>query len=393
MTDTAFLCLSSVMGCGTVLVRRTKAAVKGIGVLATTAVARLESVCTPAYMCDGMAHCPQRDDEHLCDLVCPRGCMCYGLAFLCSVVFSVDSYPHLKYLSAVGSGMTPALLTTNVMLVYLSLENCQLVSLQLPSLPNLLCLDLKLNRMKHINVDTLLAAISLKMLILSDNPLTGLFTRGNKSNVTLGELTYLELSRVPQKQLDPFLSEVFPTLQTLNLSHTGLTDAAEGFSHYQQLKVLDLRGCPLTKIPRAVFQGLDQLQTVYGDNYKLCCADTVPAGFNLAHCFAPSDEISSCGDLLYSNIFRVILSIMAAVCILGNLASFAFRVFLLPNANTSGFGILVTHLCVADFCMGVYLAIIGVADSDVHGQLPVEGHHLATQRHVQGGWLSVSSIL
>ena len=323
---------------------------------------RSSRVCLhPEYMCDGMAHCPQRDDELLCGFVYPNNCTCYGLAFSCSVQFPADSYPQLRYLSAVGSGMTPALLTANVMLIYLSLADCRLVSLQLPTLPNLHTLDLSLNSIQHIHIDTLSAVVSLRVLILSDNPLTT-FTRVNGSGVTFSDLIYLDLVRIPLKQFDLSLGDVFPSLQTLNLSHTGLSDVDKGFGHYQQLRVLDLRGCPLTNIPRTMFQGLSQLQTVYGDNYKLCCKDTVPVGFNLGQCFAPSDEISSCGDLLLSDAYRVILSTMAAVSIVGNLASFAFRILWLQNANNSGFAILVTHLCAADLFMGVYLGIIGVAD-------------------------------
>ena len=324
---------------------------------------RSSRVCLhPDYLCDDMAHCPQRDDELLCGFLCPTGCRCYGLAFFCSLSFSAEDYPQLRYLSAVGSGMTPALLTDTVMLVYLSLADCRLVSLQLPSLPNLHTLDLRLNSIKHIQVGTLRSVVRLRVLILSHNPLTGLFDLGNKSVVPLSYLTYLDLSSVPLKRFDPALSDVFPSLKTLNLSSTGLSDAGEGFSPHQQLRVLDLRDCPLTSIPRAMFQGLGQLQTVYGDNYKLCCKDTLPAGFNLGQCFAPSDEISSCGDLLHSDFYRVVLSIITAVSLLGNLTSFAFRILLMQNANSSGFAILVTHLCIADLSMGVYLAIIGMAD-------------------------------
>ena len=323
---------------------------------------RSSRVCLhPDHVCDGMAHCPQRDDELLCDFVCPRGCTCYGQALSCSVVFSVDSYPQLRYLSAVGSGMTPAQLAANSMLVYLSLENCRLVHLKLPSLPNLHTLDLSRNSIKHIQVHTLRAVHNLRTLILSDNPLKTLFTQVNGSSITFSSLTYLDLSGSPLKEL-PFLSDVFPSLQTLNLSLTGLSHAGDGFSHYQQLRVVDLRGCPLANIPHAMFQGLGQLQTVYGDNYKLCCESSVPTGFNLDHCFAPSDEISHCGDLLHSNTYRVILSIVAVVSLLGNLTSIVFRVFLQHNANCSGFAVLVIHLCVADLLMGVYLTIIGVAD-------------------------------
>ena len=323
---------------------------------------RSSRVCLhPEYMCDGMAHCPQRDDELLCGFVCPTGCTCYGLAFSCSLVFSAGSYPQLRYLSAVGSGMAPALLTNNTMLVYLSLADCQLVSFQLPSSPNLHTLDLSMNLIEHVQFDTMPDAFSLRKLILIDNPLTPLlFTPTNGSGVAFSDLVYLDLSRVPLEHLDPSLSRVFPSLQTLNLSGTGLRDVGEGFSHHQQLRVLDLRGCPLTRIPHTMFQGLGHLQTVYGDNYKLCCKETLPSAFNMKQCFAPSDEISSCGDLIHSNIFRVILSFIAAVSILGNLISFVFRVLALQNS--SGFAVLVTHLCFADLLMGVYLAVIGVAD-------------------------------
>ena len=324
---------------------------------------RSSRVCLhPGYVCDGMAHCPERDDELLCGLNCSVGCTCYGLAFFCKTVFSAGDYPQLRYLSAVGSGMTPAPLIDNSMLVYLSLARCQLVSLHLPRLPNLLSLDLSLNSIKYMNVETLIAADSLRVLILSDNPLTTFLARANGSDVTLSHLTYLELSGIPLREFDPCLGGVFPNLQTLNLSDTGLSDAGEGFSQYQQLREVDLRGCPLTSVPPAMFQGLGQLQTVYGDNYKLCCKETLPAGFNLDQCFSPSDEISSCGDLLHSDAYRVVLSIMAAVSITGNLASFVFRVFLLQISSNSGFGALVTHLCAADLFMGIYLAIIGMAD-------------------------------
>ena len=315
----------------------------------------------PDHMCDGIAHCSQRDDELLCDWDCPASCTCYGLTFLCSLVFSVDRYPQLRYLSAAGSRMTPAQLTGNAMLVYLSLADCRIVLLQLPSLPNLRTLDLSFNSIKHINVDTLSAVPSLQRLSLSNNLLSILLSFENGSSVILSELTYLDLSKTPVKQLEPFLSDVFPKLQTFNLSRTGLSDAGEGFSHHQRLRVLDLRGCPLTSIPHAMLQGLDQLKTVYADNYKLCCKGTLPSGFNLDRCYAPSDEIS-CGDLVHSDAYRVVLSIMAAVSMLGNLISIVFRLLRLPNSRSSGFAILVTHLCIADLFMGVYLSIIGLAD-------------------------------
>nr|KAG5686827.1 hypothetical protein BaRGS_016682 [Batillaria attramentaria] len=55
-------------------------------------------------VCDGVFHCPQQDDELLCDLTCPEGCRCQGLAFVCTTFFPARSHPDLRYLDASGSG-------------------------------------------------------------------------------------------------------------------------------------------------------------------------------------------------------------------------------------------------------------------------------------------------
>ncbi|XP_025113533.1 uncharacterized protein LOC112575741 [Pomacea canaliculata] len=43
----------------------------------------------------------------------------------------------------------------------------------------------------------------------------------------------------------------------------------QGFPKMMNLHVLDLRQCPLTNFPKAIFQALDRLQSVFADNYKL----------------------------------------------------------------------------------------------------------------------------
>ncbi|PVD27174.1 hypothetical protein C0Q70_12328 [Pomacea canaliculata] len=43
---------------------------------------RASTVCVHIdHMCDGRPQCPQHDDELFCDLSCPLGCLCQGLAF------------------------------------------------------------------------------------------------------------------------------------------------------------------------------------------------------------------------------------------------------------------------------------------------------------------------
>ena len=155
---------------------------------------------------------------------------------------------------------------------------------------------------------------------------------------------------------------VFPSLNTLNLSHCGVDRVlGDGFQALQQLRVLDLRGCPLTLFPRGVFDGLDDLQAVFADNYKLCCPATLPLRFNPANCKAPSDEISSCQSLLRSNLY-IFLSIFAVLAFVGNSISIFIRLFVTKVKHKMGFAVFVANLCMSDFLMGVYLSLIGVAD-------------------------------
>ena len=117
----------------------------------------------------------------------------------------------------------------------------------------------------------------------------------------------------------------------------------------------------MTQFTRDLLSGLDRLQSVHADNFKLCCPATLPAGFNPANCRAPFDEVSSCEALLRSDVYRVFLSMFSALALLGNLGCFLLRRICFKSGK-SGFGVFVTHLSFSDFLMGVYLTIIGVAD-------------------------------
>ena len=155
---------------------------------------------------------------------------------------------------------------------------------------------------------------------------------------------------------------VFPNLQTLNLSHSGVQRVlGAGFRPLTQLRVLDLRGCPLTDFPPALFAGLARLQALHADNYKLCCPAVLPEDFNLIHCHALSDPVSSCQALLKSNTHSILFSVYAALALLGNGAMLTARI-VKKTGNGDGFGVVLSHLASSDFIMGVYLALIAVAD-------------------------------
>ncbi|XP_076434628.1 G-protein coupled receptor GRL101-like [Babylonia areolata] len=107
---------------------------------------------------------------------------------------------------------------------------------------------------------------------------------------------------------------------------------------------------------------------VFTDNYKLCCDGMLPAAFDPSACHAPKDEISSCDDLLPSWTYRGSLWLMACLSVTGNGFCFWARLLVKSMASPSGFGVFVTNLTIADFLMGVYIVIIGVADERSRGK-------------------------
>ena len=321
------------------------------------------SCLPPAHLCDGVFHCPQRDDELLCHFNCTLGCTCYGHAFFCRDVFPAAEFPELRFLDGGDSGLTPADLVNNTMLVHLSLARCGLAHLSRMAQRNLLFLDLSYNMLQKVRIEHIFGVKQLKILLLTGNPLTFPFFGSTSTNMSLSSLLELDLSEVNTKMLNMEAFGAFPNLEFLNLTNGGVDRVlGEGFQSLEQLRVLDLRGCPVTQFPRDVFQGLGYLQAVYADNYKLCCPATLPQGFNVANCRAPDDVISSCDALLGSPVFRTVTSLSAVMALTGNLASVVYHLVFRNDLTNTIAGVFLRQLCVSDFLTGVYLAIVAVAD-------------------------------
>ncbi|XP_070186419.1 G-protein coupled receptor GRL101-like [Littorina saxatilis] len=320
-------------------------------------------VCVHAnHLCDGVYHCPQHDDERFCDAGCPQNCTCFGQSFFCEAKFEADKYPEIRFLDAGGSGMNLSDVASNSWLVHLGLKKCGLVHFKSVYLPNLQSLDLSSNNLKSLNVGFLFQLPKLHTLVLAENPLV-MPVRSKGFPRKLISLRVLDLSGVVMSVLNVSWFDTFPNMEVVNLSSTSLQQiTSEGFRGLSKLRSLDLRDCPLTSFPCDLFQGLVHLRKVWADNFKLCCPAVLPKGFNVLNCEAPSDKISSCDALLRSDIYRVLLSVFAGFALLGNSGSFVYRAFVLRGSTNTGFGVFVTHLCLSDFLMGLYLLTIGIAD-------------------------------
>ena len=319
------------------------------------------------HLCDSWPHCPQHDDEWLCDMTCPKRCICQGHAFVCSKPFSVYRFPQLRYLDAEGSGLTLSDLNNNKYIVHLILRWCSLTVVSTSELVNLQILDLSANKLQTINVEVFVTLAKLRTLSLAENPLSTLIRPSSSVQQTALrtiDLSYTNLSAIDCQNLSNFYY-----LQNLNLSFTALnTLQSYSFQCTPRLVKLDFKGSHVTNFPANVFKALFHLRVIITDNYKLCCEQILPVQSELMTCDAPKDEISSCEDLLQSGLYRVFLWLISILSLLGNVFCLVMRVCVQRGVSVSGFHVLVSNLSMADLLMGVYITIIGVADELFRGK-------------------------
>ena len=332
---------------------------------------RGSKVCLHAdHVCDGVFQCPQYDDELLCEnLTCPDVCQCQGLAFVCTANFSARSYPDLRYLDASGSGMTPSDLSDNHLLIHLRLSDCEIDTQPILTPPNLCYLDLSENGLKHIDMHHFNTLKNLRVLVLSDNPLSSI-TNTVPRDPGMMVLQTISLSGTCLNVYNGSALAGCPNLKTLNMSWSTLTTISdEGFRSTPLLENLDVRGSLLKDFPSDLLRGLVSLKVVHAHNYTLCCEEILPEDFDRNKCHAEQDLLSSCENLLKSNVHRVFMWIVASLSVVGNVGSFVARLYLFnKDAGLENFNTFVNNLSVADFSMGVYLAIVEVADQLYSGE-------------------------
>ena len=332
---------------------------------------RGSKVCLhPDHVCDGVFQCPQYDDELMCEkMTCPDVCQCQGLAFVCTANFSARFYSDLRYLDASGSGMTPSDLSDNHLLIHLRLSDCLLDTQPNLTLPNLRHLDLSANGIKHIDMQHFHSLNNLRVLVLSGNPLL-LVTNTESPEPGVMVLETINLSGTCLSVYNGSALAGCPKLRTLNMSWSTLTTITdEGFRSTPLLENLDVRGSLLNEFPNDLLRGLVSLKVVHAHNYTLCCQAMLPEDFDVNKCYAEQDLLSSCENLLKSNVHRVFMWIVASLSVVGNVGSFVARLYLFnKDAGLENFNMFVTNLSVADLIMGVYLAIVVVTDQIFSGE-------------------------
>ena len=313
------------------------------------------------HMCDGWPHCPRHDDEWFCYMNCPSHCLCQNNVFVCPRKFLAFRFPQLRYLDAEGSGMTLSDLYNNTYVVHVILRSCSLATLSVVKLNNLQILDLSRNKLETVNVEVFVKLGNLRTLSLAENPLSQLITPSTGAQQTA--LRTIDLSHTNLLTYNCTSLANFHNLENLNLSFTTLKALPfDSFLCAQRLTKLYLKGSRIKEFPANILKSLSHLRVVSTDNYRLCCKQTLPVQSDPIICDAPKDEISSCEDLLQSKFYRVCLWLISFLSVLGNVFCLMMRVCEQSNLRVNGFYVLVSNLSISDLLMGVYMAIIGVAD-------------------------------
>jgi hypothetical protein len=264
--------------------------------------------------------------------------------------------------------MAPEDVAHNFYLVYFSLAACGLETWPGVAMVNLQRLKLSHNRLSVVSLQHLALLTNLRALDLNDNPVVGFFA--NSYNVTMNTVVELDLSRTQLVDLSDQTLASFPSLEHLNLSHSALHTIRTGaLTALSKLKGVDFRECDIQDFPGDLFHGLEELTEIYAKTYTLCCRDVLPDGFSADSCVAPQDEISSCEDLLRSNLYREFLWVIVVMSVLGNAGSISFKLaFQRRQMLKSGYNVFVTSLCLSDLFMGIYLVVISAADELYRGK-------------------------
>ena len=313
-----------------------------------------------AQLCDGVAQCQGRDDELLCGFVCPFQCQCQGWSFVCRQSFPADSFAQLRYLDASHSLMMLSDFVNNHYLIWLSLRSCQLKELSNVNLGNLQRLDVSKNLIKSLEAGSLSYLPSLKEIGLSDNPLVKVTSEDVNQKHTFLEKIDMSLTRFSEFDCQMFTN--FPMTTSFNFSHCGTVKLSKKmFSCFTYLSELDIRGTNLVQDQLLFLGKMHHLEATFSDNYRHCCSAMMPSVQHEVLCLAPLSGFSSCSDLVHSQVHQAYLWTMAILSFVGNACCLLAIGRQDKKTRSQSIEIFPFQLLVANLAVGMYLCINVVA--------------------------------
>ncbi|XP_022094039.1 G-protein coupled receptor GRL101-like [Acanthaster planci] len=292
-------------------------------------------------VCDGTAHCLLGDDEINCDVNrCPDECSCY---------YKGDAL-YVSCRSGWTSGTLNEMAATTDVLELTGGSVSSLESGHFKRFFKLQALYLADNHIENIPPLSFDGLQKLLWLNISQNDVTSLQEDAFKE---LGMLQGLVISNVPVASIEESAFSGLKELQTLVL--------IRGKHPQAQDKPIDIH-------PKAVLD-LTKLQTLYLDDYRLCCEFNKLESFDPANCFTTEQQspLFNCGSLMQNTFLRASMWFLGLSALIGNFGVVIWRYWTSMKTNLGRgtkyvHNFLVLNLAVSDFLMGIYMVIIATAD-------------------------------
>ena len=224
--------------------------------------------------------------------------------------------PQTRYFDAAGSGMDIEQFSDAQYLIHLNLSSCTISTVSHNiTLPNLRELDLSYNQLDSFDISSFVHLSNLRVLILSWNPITNIFASDSKPPIHYNlDVLYLSGLMISKFKSEHF--KYFPNMRNLIISSAQF-HSIDSLKLFSKLESIDMDNCTFEDFANDIYSGLKNLKSIRSSNFKLCCPQLLPDHMLVKDCVAPSDEISSCDNLLRSNTYRLFLWTFAAVAVVG----------------------------------------------------------------------------
>ena len=257
----------------------------------------------------------------------------------------------------------------------------QLMNLKHAELVHLIYLNISHCSISQFNIGIFRLMVKLKVLDISYNNLwrlpVGLFSTqsslevlyliGNSERITFEERSFTGLDHVhlelAQLHIETISAYAFAALNLTELAiYSSEIDTFEanalGELHSGSIF---LNSSKVNNIFKGMFDGVEDINMLKTDEYKLCCVR--PKALPENNCLPSKNEFSSCDDLIRNEVLRPLAWLIGMISILSNASSIIFRVTKQREQLKRTYGLFVTNLAVSDCLMGFYLLIIAVADA------------------------------
>ena len=311
------------------------------------------------------------------------GCACFGLMVDCSGRFDCETNAKS------GSFLNETFLlssSTRELDVSFNYDNFLMLKLERQNLPHLTHLNLSFCGIADLNADMFSSMTKLFMLDLSNNKIRYLkskmfitlgklekFLLNNNSELLiieshafhgLSSLMNLELNALHIERISEY------AFDSLNITHLKIYDSRIDEFESQSLfnlyaEEMYFNTTQIKSFTETMFQGAIHINLLMTDENKFCCVR--PASVKEENCYPKGDEFSSCDDLVKENILRPLMWFIGLFSLISNAASVFYRIRNRKKQLKLCYGILVCHLAVSDFLMGIYLLIIAIADATFRG--------------------------